>query len=53
MLHPIVPDTMDKIRQCLNLPESIYSIDELCIPIAAGGKVNEKQEFFPPVNIEE
>lgn len=50
MLSPFAPETMDKVRKCLNLPESVYSVDELSVPIAAGTKVNEKVEFFPAAN---
>lgn len=47
MLYPFVPTTMDKLRVSLNLPESIFSIDELGKPIQAGHKIGEIQEFFP------
>jgi methionyl-tRNA synthetase len=47
MLSPFVPETMEKLRESLNLPESIYSIDELAKPIEPGHKVGEKQQFFP------
>ncbi len=49
MLYPFVPDTIEKLRISLNLPESIYSIDELGKPIPAGHKVGEIQEFFPHI----
>jgi len=49
MLHPFVPATMDKVRQSLNLPESIFSIDELGKPIPAGHKIGEKQSYFKAV----
>lgn len=49
MLHPFVPTTMDKLRQSLRLPESVFSVEELGRPIPAGHVVGEKQEFFPPV----
>lgn len=50
MLHPFVPATMEKVRQSLNLPESVFSIDELGKPIPAGHKIGEKQTYFKPVD---
>ena len=50
MLHPFVPATMDKLRQSLNLPETIFSIDELGIAIPAGHIIGQKQQFFPAVD---
>lgn len=49
MLHPFVPQTMDRVRQSLNLPESVFSIDELGKPIPAGHKIGEKKQYFPMV----
>jgi methionyl-tRNA synthetase len=49
MLYPFVPSTMDKLRQSLNLPESVFRIDELGTGIPAGHLIGQKQEFFPPV----
>ena len=49
MLHPFVPATMEKVRQSLNLPETIFSIDELGKPIPAGHSIGLKQQFFPAV----
>jgi len=53
MLYPIVPTTMDKVRQSLNLPESIFNIDELGVAIEPGHTVGQLQEFFPPSDIVE
>jgi methionyl-tRNA synthetase len=47
MLYPFVPETMNKVRESLNLPESVFNINELGIPIPAGHAIGEKQEFFP------
>ena len=47
MLYPFVPETMNKVRESLNLPESIFNINELGIPIPAGHAIGEKQDFFP------
>jgi methionyl-tRNA synthetase len=49
MLYPFVPATMEKVRQSLNLPESVFSIDELGKPIPAGHEIGQKQQFFPAV----
>lgn len=49
MLYPFVPQTIDKLRQSLNLDESVFSISELGKPIPAGHKVGQLQEFFPHV----
>ena len=49
MLHPFVPATMEKLRQSLNLPEDVFSIDELGKPIPAGHVIGQKQQFFPAV----
>ncbi len=49
MLHPFAPFTMEKLRQSLNLPENIFSIDELGKPIPTGHKIGDKQQFFPAV----
>ena len=49
MLHPFVPETMEKLRQSLQLPSEVFSIDELGKPIEAGHVIGEKQEYFPRV----
>jgi methionyl-tRNA synthetase len=48
MLHPFVPDTMDRVRTSLNLPITVYSADELGTPMAAGHRIGEMQDYFPP-----
>ncbi len=50
MLHPFVPQTMERVRQSLNLSESVFSIDELGIAIPAGTVIGQKQQFFPAVS---
>lgn len=47
MLHPFVPATMEKVRQSLNLPESVFTIDELGVAIPAGHTIGQKQQYFP------
>lgn len=49
MLYPFAPGTMDKVRQSLNLPESVFAIDELGKPLPAGHEIGQKQQFFPAV----
>ena len=49
MLHPFVPQTMEKVRQSLNLPENVFRIDELGTGIPAGHAIGEKQTYFPAV----
>lgn len=52
MLYPFVPQTMDRVRQSLNLPESVFSMDELGIPLPAGHQIGEKLHYFPGAGIE-
>ena len=47
LLYPFVPDTMDRLRQSLRLPESVFSVDELGTPIPAGHEIGEKLPYFP------
>jgi methionyl-tRNA synthetase len=49
MLYPFAPFTMDKVRQTLNLPPEVFSIDELGIAIPAGHSIGLKQVYFKPV----
>jgi methionyl-tRNA synthetase len=49
MLQPFVPSTMDRLRQSLNLPESVFRFDELGTGIAPGHVIGEKQQYFPAV----
>lgn len=49
MLHPFAPQTMEKLRQSLNLPEDVFSIDQLGVPMPAGHEIGQKQQFFPAV----
>jgi len=49
MLYPFVPFTMDKLRTTLNLPETIFCIDELGVPLPSGYRIGEKVEYFPEV----
>lgn len=47
MLYPFVPDTMDRLRQSLQLPVSVWSVDELGTPIPAGHAIGQKLPYFP------
>jgi methionyl-tRNA synthetase len=49
MLHPFAPQTMERVRQSLNLPESVFNLNELGTGIPAGHTIGQKQQFFPPV----
>jgi methionyl-tRNA synthetase len=47
MLYPFVPDTMDRLRQSLRLPESVWSVDQLGTPMPAGHELGQKLPYFP------
>ncbi len=49
MLYPFAPHTMEKLRESLNLPATLFCVEELGKPIPAGHDVGEKQQFFPAV----
>lgn len=49
MLYPFVPTTMDRLRQSLNLPADVFTLDQLGTAIPAGHAIGEKQPFFPAV----
>jgi methionyl-tRNA synthetase len=49
MLYPFAPKTMDKVRESLNLPESVFSLDELGTGIPSGHKIGTKTQYFPAV----
>jgi methionyl-tRNA synthetase len=49
MLHPFVPQTMERVRECLQLPPTVFRLEELGTGLPAGHKVLEKQAFFPAV----
>ena len=49
MLYPFVPSTMDRLRESLRLPPSVFRIDELGTPIEAGHEVGPVGQYFPPV----
>jgi methionyl-tRNA synthetase len=47
MLYPFVPETMDRLRQSLRLPPTVFRIDELGTPIPAGHEIGAKVPYFP------
>jgi methionyl-tRNA synthetase len=49
MLYPFVPETMNKLRGSLNLPDSVFTIDELGTGIPAGHLIGTQVEYFPGV----
>jgi methionyl-tRNA synthetase len=49
MLHPFVPQTMERVRQSLQLPETVFRLDQLGTPIPAGHSIGQKQQYFPAV----
>ncbi len=49
LLYPFVPETMDRLRQSLNLEPSVFKLDELGKPMLAGHVIGQKQQYFPAV----
>lgn len=49
MLYPFAPQTMERVCESLNLPKSVFSLDELGTGIEAGHVIGEKQQYFPNV----
>lgn len=49
MLYPFVPETMNRLRISLNLPESIFTVDELGVAIPAHHQIGEQLQYFPAV----
>lgn len=47
MLQPFAPSTMDRVRVALDLPASVFSIDELGKPIPAGHRLGKQGTYFP------
>ncbi len=52
MLAPFVPQTMNELRLSLNLPESVFTADELGTGLPAGHEIYEKRVYFPAVDAE-
>jgi methionyl-tRNA synthetase len=49
MLHPFAPATMERVRESLHLPESVFSLSELGTGIPAGHMIGQKLTYFPAV----
>jgi methionyl-tRNA synthetase len=49
MLYPFVPETMNRLRESLNLPADVFTVEELGTGITAGHKIGQKQQYFPAV----
>lgn len=49
MLYPFAPQTMGRVRVSLNLPESVFTLNELGTGIPAGHVIGQKQQYFPAV----
>jgi methionyl-tRNA synthetase len=47
MLYPFVPGTMDRLRESLRLPASVFRIDELGVAMPAGHAIGPKGDYFP------
>lgn len=52
MLSPFAPETMEKLRVSLNLPESVYSIDDLTKEFPENHNIGEQDIYFPAVDTE-
>lgn len=50
MLYPFVPQTMEKLRMSLGLPENVFQIEEFGRPLQAGHTLGEIVEYFPSVD---
>jgi methionyl-tRNA synthetase len=47
MLSPFVPSTMGRLRESLNLPPEVFTIDQLGTPIEGGHRLGQQQTYFP------
>jgi methionyl-tRNA synthetase len=52
MLAPFAPHTMDELRQSLNLPSTVFKIDELGTGLPPQHKIGEQRTYFPAVQTE-
>ena len=53
MLHPFVPETMEKLKQTLNLGEDCFQISEFGNPLLPGHRINAQTTYFQVVNKQE
>ncbi len=49
LLYPFAPQTMDRLRDSLQLPASVFSLSEVGKTLPAGHEIGEKREYFPAV----
>jgi len=49
MLHPFVPQTMEKLRTTLRLEEDVFSLEHLGAGLNPGHVIGEKLQYFPMV----
>jgi methionyl-tRNA synthetase len=49
LLYPFVPETMNQLRLSLNLPETVFKVEELGTAIPAGHKIGQQRTYFPAV----
>lgn len=49
MLYPFAPATMNRLRESLNLPETVFNVDEIGVAMPAGHVIGDKQSYFPAV----
>jgi methionyl-tRNA synthetase len=49
MLYPFAPQTMERVRQSLNLPENVFTLEELGTGITPGHVIGQKKQYFPAV----
>ena len=47
MLYPVVPGTMEKVKETLKLDESVWKISQFGTGIKPGHKIGEMIEYFP------
>lgn len=49
MLYPFVPNTMNRLRESLNLPTDIFTIHQLGVSMPAQHKIGAQKQYFPSV----
>jgi methionyl-tRNA synthetase len=49
MLYPFAPRTMERVRESLNLPKDVWSVNQLGTGIDVGHVINQKGIYFPNV----
>jgi methionyl-tRNA synthetase len=49
MLYPFVPETMERLRETLLLPKTVFRLAELGTGLPAGHELGALQPFFPAV----